>query len=111
MESGNAGDFWCIVEDITVADMVRRRGPRTAWGITEGKARRIRHLRDGAEHPVGEWNTLVIEARGRDISVWVNAQLVNRGTTARVSAGQIALQSERAAVEVRRLVLTPLRPR
>jgi hypothetical protein len=111
MESGNAGDFWCIVEDIRVADMVRRRGPRAAWGITEGKARRIRHLRDGAERPVGEWNILVIEARGREVSVSVNAELVNRGTTARVSAGQIALQSEGAAVEVRRLVLTPLRPR
>ena len=34
MESGNAGDFWCIVEDITVPDMLRRRGPRENWGIT-----------------------------------------------------------------------------
>ncbi len=33
----NAGDFWCIVEDIKVEDMVRRRGPKEHWGITEGK--------------------------------------------------------------------------
>ena len=48
MESGNAGDFWCIVEDITVPDMVRRRGPRAEWGITEGKgASRQSRYRDG----------------------------------------------------------------
>jgi hypothetical protein len=27
MEHGNAGDFWCIVEDIRVPDMESRRGP------------------------------------------------------------------------------------
>src|SRR5574339_1309804 len=41
MESGNAGDFWCILEDIKVKDMETRRGPRAQWGTSEGKARRI----------------------------------------------------------------------
>jgi hypothetical protein len=50
----NAGDFWCIVEDITVPDMVVRRGPRSEWGITEGKKRRIVNLTDGSENPPGE---------------------------------------------------------
>jgi hypothetical protein len=27
----NAGDFWCIVEDITVPDMEQRRGPKEEW--------------------------------------------------------------------------------
>src|SRR6187431_3066887 len=40
MMSENAGDFWCIVEDITVPDMEARRGPKADWGITEGKGRR-----------------------------------------------------------------------
>src|ERR1044072_7324767 len=39
MEHGNAGDFWCIVEDITVPDMEKRRGPKENWGTTDGKAR------------------------------------------------------------------------
>jgi hypothetical protein len=30
----NAGDFWCIVEDISVPDMEARRGPKEEWGIT-----------------------------------------------------------------------------
>jgi hypothetical protein len=110
MESGNAGDFWCIVEDITVTDMVRRRGPREAWGITEGKGRRIRHLVDGLEKPLGEWNQLVVEAVGRTVSVRLNGTLVNHGTNATADRGQIAIQSEGAAVEIRRLTITPLRP-
>ena len=108
MESGNAGDFWCIVEDITVPDMVRRRGPRAEWGVTEGKGRRIRHLVDGRERPLGEWNQLMIEAVGRSVSVWVNGTLVNRGTNATADRGQIAILSEGAAVEIRRIDLTPV---
>lgn len=108
MESGNAGDFWCIVEDITVPDMVRRRGPRETWGITEGRARRIINLTDGSEKPLGQWNRLVIEALGRELKVWVNGTLVNHGTNATADHGQIALQSEGSAVEFRTMELTPI---
>ena len=111
MESGNAGDFWCIVEDITVPDMVTRRGPRADWGITEGKGRRIRHLVDGKEKPLGEWNRIVVEAVGRSITVWVNGTLINRGTRATADRGQIAIQSEGAEVEIRKVDLTPIRRR
>ena len=106
MESGNAGEFWCIVEDITVPDMERRRGPRAKWGITEGKARRIMNLTDNSEKPVGQWNTMVIEAMGRSIKVWVNGDLVNDGSNATVDRGHIALQSEGSEVEFRKLLLT-----
>ena len=109
MESGNAGDFWCIVEDISVPDMERRRGPRDQWGITEGKARRILNLTDHSEKPVGEWNAMRIEAVGRTIRVWVNGDLVNEGFDATADHGQIALQSEGAEVEFRKIVLTPMR--
>src|SRR5689334_23786521 len=108
MESGNAGDFWCIVEDIRVPNMVRRRGPRAKWGTTEGKERRILNLTDHSEKPVGRWNRMVIEAMGRTIKVWVNGDLVNSGFDATADHGQIALQSEGAEVEFRKLVLTPI---
>jgi hypothetical protein len=109
MESGNAGDFWCIVEDITVPDMEARRGPRAEWGITEGKGRRIRHLVDGLERPLGEWNRMVIEARGRTVTVHVNGTLANRGTRATADRGRIAIQSEGAAVAFRMMTVEPLR--
>lgn len=108
MESGNAGDFWCIVEDIRVPDMERRRGPPAEWGITEGKARRIINLTDASEKPVGEWNSMVIEAVGRAIRVWVNGTLVNDGSDATADRGRIALQSEGSEVEFRKLSLTPI---
>jgi hypothetical protein len=108
MEHGNAGDFWCILEDIHVPDMERRRGPPAQWGTTERKARRILNLTDSSEKPVGEWNTMVIEAVGRSIRVWVNGDLVNDGSDATADRGQIALQSEGSEVEFRKISLTPI---
>jgi hypothetical protein len=109
MQSGDAGDFWCILEDIAVPDMERRRGPRAEWGTTEGKGRRILNLTDGSEKPLGQWNTMVIEAVGRSLRVWVNGALVNDGTDATADHGRIALQSEGSEVEFRKVELTPLR--
>lgn len=109
MEHKNAGDFWVIVEDIEVDNMVERRGPESEWGITEGKNRRILNLTDDAEKPLGEWNSMTIECLDDTVKVWVNGVLVNHGYNATVSEGQIALQAEGAEVAFRKLVLTPLR--
>jgi len=104
----NAGDFWCIVEDISVPDMEQRRGPKEQWGITEGKKRRILNLTDGSEKPVGEWNTMVIECLDNSIMVWVNGDLVNHGFDCTAAKGQIALQAEGSEVEFRKVQLTPI---
>jgi len=108
LEHQNAGDFWCIVEDITVPDMEKRRGPKESWGITEGKARRIINLTDGSEKPVGEWNQIRIECVKDSIKVWVNGQLVNLGYGATAQKGKIAIQAEGSEVEFRKLELTPI---
>ena len=110
MMSGDAGDFWCIREDIQVKDMETRR-PRKGsekWGGAEGDARRILNLTDGSEKPLGEWNTMVIEARGRTIKVWVNGTLVNDGFGATAESGKIAVQAEGTEVEFRKLEIGPL---
>lgn len=104
----NAGDFWCIVQDIKVPDMVARRGPKENWGITEGKARRIQNLTEGSEKPAGQWNTMVIECVGDAVKVWVNGDLVNYGTGCTATQGQIAIQAEGCEVEFRKLLLTPI---
>jgi hypothetical protein len=108
MHHGNAGDFWCIVEDIVVSDMVQRRGPQEKWGITEGKARRILNLTDDSEKPLGEWNTMVIECLGKEVKVWVNGDFVNHGFSCTASKGQIAVQAEGSEVEFRKIALTPI---
>lgn len=106
MEHDNAGDFWCIVEDIEVPNMEDRRGPKENWGATEGKERRIRNLTEGSESPLGQWNTMVIECRGDTLKVWVNGDLVNDGFNLTARKGQIALQAEGAEVEFRKIDLT-----
>jgi hypothetical protein len=109
MEHKNAGDFWCIVEDIHVPDMEKRRGNKNEWGVTEGKLRRIMNLTDGSEKPLGEWNNMVIECVRDSIRVWVNNDLVNAGFQCTANKGRIALQAEGAEVEFRKIVLTPVK--
>jgi len=109
MQHESAGDFWCIVEDITTPDMEARRGPKEEWGGTAGKRRQIKNLTDGSEKPAGEWNNMVIECVGREIKVWVNGDLVNYGYDCTADRGQISLQAEGSEVEFRKLILTPNR--
>jgi hypothetical protein len=104
----NAGDFWCIQEDITVPNMEKRRGPKKDWGVNGDKLRRIPNLTDGSEKPVGQWNTLIIECLDNAIKVWVNQDLVNHGFNATARQGQIALQAEGSEVEFRKVLLTPI---
>ncbi|HUG52376.1 MAG TPA: DUF1080 domain-containing protein [Vicinamibacteria bacterium] len=112
MHSGNAGDFWVIQEDIAVPDMETRRPRKEGekWGGAEGDARRILNLTDGSEKPLGEWNTMVVEARDRTIKVWVNGDLVNHGQEATTDRGRLALQAEGTEVEFRRVDIGPLPP-
>jgi hypothetical protein len=112
MNSGDAGDFWVIQENIEVPDMEKRRprAPGEKWGGAEGDARRILNLTNGSEKPLGHWNTMVVEVRGRAITVWVNGALVNNGVNASVDHGKIAVQAEGAEVEFRKLVIGPLPP-
>ncbi len=108
MHVGNAGDFWCIGEDIRVPDMEARRGPPAKWGVEEGQARRIKNLTDDSEAALGEWNQMVIECRGSTIDIWVNGDHVNHGTDCTASHGQIALQAEGAECEFRKVELNPV---
>ncbi|WP_247234719.1 DUF1080 domain-containing protein [Telluribacter sp. SYSU D00476] len=105
----NAGDFWCIQEDIVVPDMEKRRGPREKWGVNGDKLRRIPNLTDGSEKPVGEWNKMTIECLNDSVKVWVNGDFVNFGYNATARKGQIALQAEGSEVEFRKVLLTPIK--
>ncbi len=109
MQHNDAGDFWCINEDITVPDMETRRGPKDKWGVNGDKLRRIKNLTDDSEKPLGEWNTMIIECYKNAIKVWVNGILVNDGTNCTVDKGQIALQAEGSEVEFKKLLINPIK--
>ena len=109
MNSGHAGDFWCIIENIKVPDMASRRGGEPAtWTGQEGDNRRIMNLTDDSENPVGEWNAMTIECFEDSVRVWVNGDLVNDGYEMTASEGHIAIQAEGVEVEFRKLDLTPI---
>ena len=108
MNHTHAGDFWCIVENIEVPNMITRRGAKEKWGITEGKARRILNLTDGSEKPVGEWNRMKIQCLGDEVKVWVNSELVNHGHSCTAKRGKLSIQAEGSEVEFRRLELTTI---
>ncbi len=97
LRSGDGGDFFLLGETI------KRRG---ATEPTQGM--RVQNTTDGSEKPIGEWNTLVIECRGADVKVWMNDAFVNDGVECSSSRGQIALQSEGAEVEFRKIVMEKL---
>lgn len=110
MMNQNAGDFWCIEEDITVPDMEKRRGDKTKWGINGDKLRRIKKLTSYTlENPVGEWNKMIVECLDDQVKVWVNGKLANHGKNCTVKSGQIALQAEGSEVEFRKVVLKPIK--
>ncbi len=110
LASGEAGDLWCIEEDLEVVGMEARR-PRQEgqrWGGGPADARRILNLTDGSERPLGAWNQVVVEARGRTLKVWVNGDLVNEASNLTAGSGRIALQAEGAEVELRKVQIGPL---
>ena len=108
LQAGSAGDFWVIGDDVDIRvedEQTRRVAPR------EGDLhshRRIRNLTDDSERELGAWNHMRIEARGDELRVWVNDELVNHGTACTVQEGAIALQSEGTPIEFRAIRVTPL---
>jgi hypothetical protein len=107
MMHDNAGDFWCISEDISVTNMEARRGRKENWGSIDGKERRIKNLTDNSEKPLGDWNLMVVECREDKIKVWLNGDVVNDGFGATVRKGKVALQAEGSEVEFRKVELIP----
>ena len=93
----NAGDFWVIGETIRVNDAQSR---------TNG--RRTTNYTDGSEHELGQWNTVIVRARGNHVTVHVNGELVNEAWDCSASSGAICLQSEGQRVEFRTVQIRPL---
>lgn len=104
----NAGDFWCIGENIEVPDMDKRRPHKDGqkFGGGPDDARNIKNLTDDSEKPLGAWNTMTIECKGGEVTVHVNGVLVNHGTNCTAKSGKIALQAEGTEVEFRKVELT-----
>jgi hypothetical protein len=62
-----------------------------------------------AEKPLGEWNTYQVICRGNSVEIVVNGKSMNKITDCNVSSGFIGLQSEGAELEIRSVVVEPLK--
>lgn len=94
LAADNAGDFWIIGTELDVPNKEKRK-----------EGRRHLNLVDGAEKPVGQWNTMEITCRGSEIQVKVNGRLVNEATNCSETRGYISLQSEGTEVHFRNIRL------
>lgn len=97
LNSGDAGDIW------NIGDFVAQMDPERTSG------RRTQKLLPSSERPLGEWNTYRITLRGGDLALEVNGQVQNRARWCEELPGFIALQSEGAPIEFRRVELREIR--
>lgn len=97
LQSGQAGDFWVIGEKVRVTD-----------GDKRTKGRHTTNYTDDSENELGQWNTMIVQARGDTLKVFVNGDLVNEAWDASASSGAICLQAEGTPIEYRKVLLRPL---
>ena len=62
------------------------------------------------EKPVGEWNNYQVVCKDDTVTIIVNGKEMNKVTGCNIKAGWIGLQSEGAALEIRKVTLEPLAP-
>jgi hypothetical protein len=93
----SAGDFWNIDEFPMKTDEARQKGRRT-------------DATHRNERPLGEWNEYEILVDGGSVVLTVNGEELNRATDAAELPGSIALQSEGAPIEFRRIRIAPIGP-
>jgi putative membrane-bound dehydrogenase-like protein len=96
LESRNAGDIWNIDDVPMQVDAARTEGRHT------GKAQPCN------EKPLGEWNHYHIVLDGGELTLEVNGVVQNRASWCEEVPGKIALQSEGAVIEFKKVTLTPI---
>jgi hypothetical protein len=61
-----------------------------------------------AEKPLGEWNTYQVVCKDDTVTIIINGTEMNKVTGCNIKEGQIGLQSEGGAIEVRKVTIEPL---
>ena len=98
-----------VFKPIGGKDVTVNRG-RVNWFGRDPEWKDVKDFRGAKdlERAVGQWNMMIIEARGDQIKVYLNGALVNKATNVRPSKGRIQIQSEAAAISFKEVSLTPL---
>jgi putative heme-binding domain-containing protein len=96
LESRNAGDIWNIDEVPMQVDAGRTEGRHTS------------KLQPSNEKPLGEWNHYHIVLDAGELTLEVNGVVQNHASWCEEVPGRIALQSEGAVIEFKKVTLTPI---
>ena len=83
-------------------------GGATCTGHDTPQTRHIKIQGPSNEKPPGEWNTYEIVCRGDSVKNFVNGKLMNEAEGCSITSGAIAVQSEGAEWELRKIYLEPL---
>jgi hypothetical protein len=62
-----------------------------------------------AEKPAGEWNTCEMICSNNSVKAFINGRLMNEVTDCTVTSGAVGIQSEGGELEIRAVVLDPLK--
>ncbi len=103
-KQGSSPVFMPGGEPITVnAGRVNWQYRDPAWKDTLG----FRGVRD-VEKPIGKWNTVVCEAKGDNLLIYLNGKLVNQASAVKPSKGKIQIQSEGAELFIKKVTIQSL---
>jgi 3-keto-disaccharide hydrolase len=103
VQEKDTGDMW-LIPGMTTAPSVVVQGK--TYGGTKAYTRVVKFA--DHEKPHGEWNTVVVVARGDHVEHWINGKMNMAGDQASVTRGRINLQSEGAEIYYRNIKLEHL---
>jgi hypothetical protein len=89
-------------------------GP-SAWlfgeTFADGSLKRVdfsKQTLDKRVRPAGEWNFFELTCRGKEVTLWVNGEVVNAWNDCEVARGYVGLEAEGYRIEFRNVKLKPL---
>ena len=79
--------------------------------LANGELKRFNFSKQQADkrvRPAGEWNTLEVTCKGKDVALWINGEVINDWHDCEVARGYVGLEAEGYRIEFRNVKLKPL---
>lgn len=110
LQPTNTGDLWVLGYNESLLKTSPDRSYKPFGDLELAPGGHIRrHLKlTEAEKAAGEWNSLDVRLKDKNVEVRLNGVLVNQGTMLVDLPGRIGLESERGTIEYRNIRLRPL---
>ena len=77
----------------------------------DGELKRFNFSKQQADRrvrPAGEWNTFEVTCKGKDVSLWINGEVINEWHDCEVPRGFVGLEAEGYRIEFKNVKVKPL---